>query len=148
MKRRSSESRGFTLIEVLVTMLLLALVLPLVMNGITSASSAASDARRRNEAAGLAEEKLDEIIATQAWVNQPSLSGDFTMNGANNWPDYRWNAVIQPWTQPTASGGLQINSPTNAVNMYQIDLRVEWKARNRDQSITLSTLAYQRPTAP
>ena len=79
------HSRGFTLIEVLVTMLLLALVLPLVMNGITSASSTASESRRRNEAAGLAEEKLDEIIASQAWLNQTFL----------------WAAISRSTGQPT-----------------------------------------------
>ncbi len=144
---RGKYGGGFTLIEVLVTLLLLALVLPLVMNGITSATSAASDARRRNEAAGLAEAQLDQVIATQAWVNQTQLPlQDFTVNGVNNWPDYHWLAVIQPWTQPSASGALQIQSNSATLSMYQIDLSVVWRAHNKDQTVTLSTLVYQRTT--
>lgn len=123
---RSRRRGGFTLIEVLATLMLVAIVLPVVMKGAALATGAASTAKRRNEAAGLAEEKLAEIIATDQWQGS-SLSGDF----GSDWPDYRWQATVQSWPQDTSGAGLQ-----------QVDLRVFWTSRDRPDSLTLSTLTY------
>jgi general secretion pathway protein I len=120
--------RGFTLIEVLAAMLLMAIVLPTVMQGVAAATRTASDSRHRTEAAGLAEEKLNEILATGQWQGG-TLSGDF----GNDWPGYRWQANVNGWAADTTSVGLQ-----------QIDLSVLWNGPTRQQSITLSTLAYVR----
>lgn len=122
-----SRSRpGFTLVEVLATLMLIAIVLPAVMKGATLATAAASIARSRTEASGLAEAKLAEIIATNQWQTS-SLSGDF----GTDWPGYRWQATVQSWPQDTSGAGLQ-----------QVDLRVSWAARGREDSLTLSTLTY------
>jgi len=43
---------GFTLVEVLATIMLLAIVLPVAMRGVTISTQTASTARRRTEAAG------------------------------------------------------------------------------------------------
>jgi prepilin-type N-terminal cleavage/methylation domain-containing protein len=123
---RSRQRGGFTLIEVMATLMLVAIVLPAVMKGASLATSAASTAKRRNEASGLAEEKLAEIIATNQWQGS-SLSGDF----GSDWPGYRWQATVQSWPQDTSGAGLQ-----------QVDLRVSWMARGRPDSLTLSTLTY------
>ena len=125
-QQRSRSHAGFTLVEVLAALMLIAIVLPAVMKGAAMATSIASSARRRNEAAGLAEEKLAEIIATDQW-QQNSLSGDF----GTDWPGYRWQATVQPWTEDTSGAGLQ-----------QVDLRVSWMARSKQDSLTLTTLAY------
>ena len=74
-------------------MVLLGLVLPAVMQGISLSSRLAGDARQRNEAAILAQEKLNELLATQAW-NGGVLSGDFSQIG---WPAYRWQCNVQAW---------------------------------------------------
>ena len=126
--RQSRGRRGFTLIEVLATLMLMAIVLPAIMNGITLATGAATSSRRRSEASGLAASKLQEIVAGQQWQNG-SLSGDFSPD----WPDYRWQATVTNWPQDNTNVGLE-----------QIDIQVMWTARNRPDSLTLSTLAYQR----
>ncbi|MGD1278170.1 MAG: prepilin-type N-terminal cleavage/methylation domain-containing protein [Tepidisphaeraceae bacterium] len=120
--------RGFTLIEVLATLMLLAIVFPVMMQGITVAGSVADAARRRTEATGLAQSKLAEIVANGQW-QQGNLSGDF----GSDWPAYRWEATVQPWTLDNTSQSLQ-----------QIDLRVVWTARGRENSVTVTTLAYVR----
>ncbi len=129
-KSPARAGKGFTLIEVLATLMLMAIVLPAVMRGATLATAAASTARRRTEAAGLAEAKLGELVAAQQFQGN-SLSGDF---GAD-WPDYKWEASVQSWSRNASVTGLQ-----------QVDVRVLWTARGRPESIVLSTLAYTGST--
>ena len=129
MNRGPHNSRGgFTLVEVLVTLLLMGLVLPTIMRGISLASAVASDSHRRTEAAGLGQAKLAEIVADDLWESG-TLSGDFSPD----FPQYRWQANVAAWAGDQSGVGLQ-----------QIDLTVSWESRNRQQSLTLSSLAYQR----
>jgi general secretion pathway protein I len=116
---------GFTLIEVLATLLLLAIVLPAVMRGITLATEAGSTARWRTNAAELARSKLAELVATHQW-QQGTLSGDFSPD----WPAYQWQASVQSWPGDTSAG------------LQQIDLTVTWTERNHPEALTLTTLAY------
>ncbi len=129
MKGRAARTGGFTLIEVLAALLLIGIVLPAVMQAISYAAGAGTAARMRSEAASLAEGKLNEIVATGQWQGGGNLSGDF---GAD-WANYRWSAATQNWAQDTTSA-----------NLEEIDLTVRWTARNREDSLTLSTIAYDR----
>jgi prepilin-type N-terminal cleavage/methylation domain-containing protein len=117
---------GFTLIEVTATMLLIAIVLPSIMEGITQATAAAGRARSRNEVCGLAQGKLAEILSGVEWQNG-NLSGDF----GEDWPGYKWQATVQAWPQDTTTQSIQ-----------EVDLVVTWTQRNREQSLTVSSLAY------
>jgi prepilin-type N-terminal cleavage/methylation domain-containing protein len=125
MKKRN----GFTLIEVLVTLLLIGIVLPAIMHGVTLAMAAGDAARHRNEATELAKSQLAQIIAGSQWVNSTSLAGNF----APDWPGYQWTATAEPWDQDTSGMGIE-----------QIDLTVTWQEHGQRQSLKLSTLAYPR----
>jgi prepilin-type N-terminal cleavage/methylation domain-containing protein len=117
---------GFTLIEVTATMLLIAIVLPSIMEGVAQSTAAAARARSRNEVCGLAQGKLAEILSGVEWQNG-NLSGDF----GEDWPGYKWQATVQPWPDDTTTQSIQ-----------EIDLVVTWTQRNREQSLTVSSLAY------
>ena len=121
-RRRGGGGRGFTLIEILATMTLLAIVLPTAMNGISLCLATAEQARSRAEAAELAQAKLAELVAGQQWQHA-SLSGDF---GAD-WPDYRWTAQVTGW---------------EGTILQQVEVTVSWKHRGRECAVTLATLAY------
>jgi general secretion pathway protein I len=121
---------GFTLVEVLAATLLIAIVLPSVMEGVSVAARAATSARYRNEATTLAQEKLAELVVTGA-AQSGNLSGDFSPD----WPRYQWTATVQAWAGDLTGAGLQ-----------QIDLRVSWQDRNRQDSITLTTITYPNQT--
>ena len=127
---RQRRRGGFTLIEVLAATLLIAIVLPSVMQGISVATRAATSARYRNEATTLAQEKLSEISTTNAWQSG-NLSGDFSPD----WPRYQWAATVQAWPGDLTGAGLQ-----------EIDLRVSWLDRDRQDSITLTTITYPNQT--
>lgn len=115
---------GFTLMEVLVTLLLLAITLPAAMEVLSMAHTASKIARHRSESSALAESKLTELVATGQWQNGPT-QGDF----GQDWPDYTWSADVGNWDQ--------------AENMQQLRVTVSWTDSARGQeSITLDTLVY------
>jgi general secretion pathway protein I len=125
---QSTIRNGFTLVEVLAALLLIAIVLPAVMRGISTATGMATVTRMRTEAAGLAQAKLGELIATGDWQSG-NLSGTF----GSDWPDYRWEAASQGWSGDTSGS-----------NLTQVDVRVLFTLRGREEAITLSTMAYAR----
>ena len=113
---------GFTLIEVLATLMLVAIVLPVVMNGLTLCLATAGHARSQAEAASLAQTKLTELLVSED-VQQAALSGDF----GTDWPGYRWAAQVTAWEGTT---------------LRQVEVTVTWKQRGRDRALTLTTLVY------
>ena len=138
--RSRNRRSGFTLVEVLAAIVLMGLVLPAAMRGITIASRAGALARHRTEAAALATSKLQEILATQQWETGGGLSGDFIQDG---YPDYTWQAELAPWNQ--AGFSAQDIQPQT---LQQLDLKVTWGKKGTD-SLTVSTLVYSNmPLGP
>lgn len=115
---------AFTLVEVLATLLLMAIVLPAVMQGVSLATRAASVAQRRTAAGALAESRLAELVATNNW-QAGALAGDFLDYG-DQFSDYRWSAELRNWTEP---------------EVQELHLTVTWTgAGNVERGVTLSTL--------
>jgi general secretion pathway protein I len=140
--RTRSRRCGFTLVEVLAAMILLAIVLPAAMRGVTLASAAASKAQKRTAAAGLASSKLHELLATGQYESG-NLSGDFSDYGPQYQP-YRWEAQLSNWNQ-NGFNAQDLQTQT----LQQLDLRVTWRGREGDQSLTVSTLVYSNaPVGP
>ena len=121
---------GFTLIECISAMFLMALVLPAINLGIAAATKSAGTARHRTEAAGLASSQLAQLVASGQW-NGGTMSGDF---GAE-WPDYHWTANLQNWV-----------NDTQGVGMQQLDVIVTWPQNGPQESVKISSLVYIRPT--
>ena len=134
--------RGFTLIEVLAALVLLAIVLPAAMRGVTLASTAGSLAQKRTKAASLASSRLQEILATGQYESG-NLSGDFSDYGPGN-EGFRWEAQMAVWNQQ----GFNV-ADLQSQTLQELDLRVIWRGRDGDQSMTLSTLVYSNsPVGP
>lgn len=120
-RRLAHRLFAFTLIESLVALAMLAVILPIAMQGISLAISLSSQARQQAEAAGLARMKLDELVATGEWNSGTSMQGNF----GDQWPNYEWSAAVNSWQD----GSLD-----------ELDVQVTWSARQRTQSIIMSTL--------
>ena len=116
---------GFTLIEVLATLLLVGIVLPVTMRGVSLALAAASNARHVAEATALAESKLSEIT-TDSLSATTDATGDF---GAEH-PGYTW----------------QSQRVSRDYGLTEIVLRVSWAERGQTKSLTISTLRYESGT--
>jgi type II secretion system protein I len=123
--RRRSSRRGFTLLEVLFTLMILGLMLPSAMRIVSMTSTGTNLARHRSEASALAESKLTELVGTGQWQNGAS-SGDFSADG---WPTYAWTADVVNWDQ--------------AENMQQLRVTVTWTDPERgEDSVYVDTLVY------
>lgn len=109
--------------ELLATMVLIGLIMPVAMHGIALCTQLAGQSERQIEAAGLAKTKLTELVATENWQ-----SGDQRGDFGTDWPDYEWSASLSDWTDST---------------VQQLDVTVYWAARGIDREITLSTLVYE-----
>ncbi len=120
-RRLPMRRAGFTLIEVLVTMLLLGIILPVTMRGISLALAASTHAQRMTLASSLADEKLNDLI-TQGITNTGTGAGDFSPDH----PDYHWKSDIQ----------------TRDYGLDEVDLTVTWTERGQERSLVLSTLVY------
>ena len=116
------RARGFTLIEVIATLAVVAIALPPVMKGISLCLVTADFARCQSEASSLAQAKLTELLVSGE-LQHAMLAGDF----GSDWPAYRWTAQVAAWDSAT---------------LRQVELAVSWKQRGKDRTVTLTTLMY------
>jgi prepilin-type N-terminal cleavage/methylation domain-containing protein len=136
---------GFTLIECLIAMFLIAIVLPAVELSFAAVTRSADLARHRTEASGLAQSELSSLIASGNWQGSTTLNGDF----GPDWKQYTWQAVVSTW----AGGNNQITSSSSSIVLEQLDVTVSWGAVNPGgppssaNSVTVSGLVYQRTTS-
>ncbi|HYO09332.1 MAG TPA: type II secretion system protein [Tepidisphaeraceae bacterium] len=118
-RRPGGARRGFTLVEVLATLVLMGIVLPVAMRGLSLALAAASVAKHTTEAAALAQTKLNELTTTSA-TGSLNATGDF----APEHPDYTWTAT----------------STQRDYGLTQLDVRVAWPERDGQRTVDVSTL--------
>jgi len=127
--RRARFLRGrpaFTLVEILATLVLVAIILPVAMSGISLALNVADESRRQTEAASLAQSKVTEILACQLWSTS-TMAGDFSPDH----PEYRWESQVNNW---------------QGTEVRQLDVQVLWNHQGRDRRVALSTLVYTGST--
>ncbi|MEN6426779.1 MAG: prepilin-type N-terminal cleavage/methylation domain-containing protein [Phycisphaerales bacterium] len=114
---------GFTFIELLVTVALIGIIMPVAMRSIALCTRLGGQSRRQMEAASLAKTKLSELIVTGDWENG-SDQGEFE---GDDWADYTWSMTVSNWTD---------------TSVRLIRLTVSWRAMGRKYGVTLSTLMY------
>lgn len=120
------RARAFTLVEVLATLVLLGIVVPVAMRGVSLALAAATTARRTAEAATLAESKLNELIADGSWQTS-GTTGSF----APDHPEYTWTC----------------ENVSRDYNMNEVRLQVKWVQRGAERTLDVSTLVYPSASA-
>ncbi len=120
-RRRSRSCSGFTLVEVLAALVLMAIVIPVAMRGATLAMRSGSLARHQAEAATLGEAKLSEMVSQGDWASAGS-QGDF----GSDFPIYRWT----------------LQSTQRDFDITELTLTINWPERGEDRSLNVSTLVY------
>lgn len=121
-ENKNLRASGFTLIEMLVTFVLIILIIPPVMKGLSIATMVSSDSVSKSDAISLADSKLSEILLEEEWQSS-TQSGDF----GEMYPDYEWKMTSADWTEPS---------------LKQVTVKVSWQWRGREKDVELSTLVY------
>lgn len=110
---KNDKGYGFTLLEVMVAMAIIAIALTAVLGSQSQSVSLATEAKFNTTAALLAQSKMAEMEAKKP-VDLTSDSGDF----GEDFPGYSWRATV---TDVMSVGPVDVPD-----NLKQIDLEVSW----------------------
>ena len=119
------HQRGFSLLEVIAAILLLAITFAALMQVAGGAIGLTRRAAARDEAAMWARSKLDSAFVLDA-PKAGVTEGRFDK-------DYRWRLQVTPWTAAGVSQG-------GMLRLYRLDLEVLWGAASHPDRAHFSTL--------
>lgn len=129
-KKKRISLRGFTLVELMVTTVLVAIIVPAAIKGLTLVSALASQSVHRARALTLAESKLAELLATEEWASG-NMEGDFAEWKFEKMPFevtkdvydiYTWNLIV-----------------SDVEGMKELEMTVKWENRGLERELTLTT---------
>lgn len=88
---RRPRARGFTLVEVLAAVAVLAIALAAILSAMARYADQAGYLRQKTLALWVAHNRLSEIMATPQWPATGRSDGDAEMGGQ----DWRWEVQVQ-----------------------------------------------------
>jgi type II secretory pathway pseudopilin PulG len=123
---RKGTKHAFTFVEVFAALVFLAILVPVIVEGLGIANRTSVVAERGAIAGELAENKLNEILlsSTNGTATDTQTSGDF----GTDRPGYRWEMTQGNWDQDTVN------------TMSEVSIQVFYPVQGRDRSVTLTTL--------
>ena len=122
---RASRARGFTLLEVIAAIMLLAIAFAALMQVAGGSIRLSQNASAHSEAALWARSLLDTAFTTEP-IKPGSSSGRFDQR-------FRWSLDVTPWRVAGAS-------PNATLQLYQLDLDVMWGSSSHPRSAHFRTL--------
>ena len=121
----SRRQNGFTLLEVIAAIMLLAIAFAALMQVAGGAIRLSQNAGEHSEAALWARSLLDTAFTTEP-IRAGTTSGRFDRR-------YSWQLQVTPWRPAGAA-------PNAQLQLYQLDLEVMWGATVHPQSAHFRTL--------
>ncbi len=122
----SAEKNGFTLVEILVTLAILAAVLPALLHAFASAARNQGLSDNTTTALYLLKFRMAEI-EMGGYPDVGEDSGEFGNNTR-----YRWSSMVE-----------DIESE-EVENVRRVQVTVTWQHRNRERSMSMSTFIADR----
>lgn len=136
-RRQGAPARrapGFTLLEVLVAVAILAVALGVLLQTFSTGLRSVASAERRTIATLLAESKL-AAIGIETPLEAGETSGEFERG-------YRWLATVRPYLEPgRANGDAAERGAARVPEAFEVVVTVTWSRGLRGQgSVSLATL--------
>jgi prepilin-type N-terminal cleavage/methylation domain-containing protein len=119
-RRRSGGRRGFTLVEVLASLLLMAIIIPVAMEGMSVASRAGVLGQRKAAAMRVAERVLNELVA-EGQTQQSTDSG----TAVDGDTAYSWTMRVENWSEDA---------------MQQMTVAVTFQVQGNSYEVSATTL--------
>lgn len=122
----SAEKNGFTLVEILVTLAILAAVLPALLNAFASAARNQALSDNTTTALYLLKFRMAEI-EMGGYPDVGEQTGEFGENSR-----YRWSSIVE-----------DIESE-EVENVRRVQVTVLWQHNNRERSMSMTTFIADR----
>ncbi|UGB45372.1 prepilin-type cleavage/methylation domain-containing protein [Frateuria edaphi] len=136
---RRTRAGGFTLLEVIAAVLLLAITFASLMRVAGSSLALTARSAERSEAAMWGRSLLDSAFVLEP-IRVGRSSGRFDER-------YHWQLDVRP-VQPPATAqasGPQPRAPASPLKLYRLDLDVMWTSAGHDYTARFSTLRVGGP---
>ena len=149
---------AFTLVEVLASLLFLAIAVPAIVAALGVASRTSEVTERTSVAGSLAENKLNEMLVDNTWQSVAQPNGDC---GAD-FPFYHWQMSTQTWagaTNPAGTGGLggtptattttnTTTGTTGTSGLTELSVEVFYPVQGSERSVRLTTVVNASSPTP
>jgi type II secretory pathway pseudopilin PulG len=130
---------AFTLAEVLVALAFMAIVIPVVVQGMRIANLAGEVSQRKAMAVRVAERALNETIVAGQWNGVQSgteLVGPY---------QFQWAISNEPWAALSSTLSVSTSNGVNQAyvnqnNLHQLSVNVTFGAQDKTYSVQLSTV--------
>ncbi|MBD8526451.1 prepilin-type N-terminal cleavage/methylation domain-containing protein [Pseudomarimonas arenosa] len=126
----TAAQQGFTLLEVVAALAVLALGLGLSMQALSGAMNQSRISAEQTHAALLAQTVLDNLGAVEP-LEEGEYSGEFEHG-------YRWYVNVTPYL--LEEEGVDLISLGQSVELMRVDLEIEWQRGQREMRSRFSTL--------
>jgi general secretion pathway protein I len=129
-------NRGFTLLEVLVATMIMAIAVTALLSNLSVSMGTAVRVTDNDRAALVARSKMDELLLDAKLPHGVEMQGALDP-ASTGWPSAGWRAVVRPFDIPPGAGlGVPI--------LERIDLEVWWNSTGNRRTFALE--AYRRGT--
>ncbi|MGO4880560.1 MAG: prepilin-type N-terminal cleavage/methylation domain-containing protein [Bryobacteraceae bacterium] len=124
------KPRGFTLLEMMVATLIMAVAVIGVMGAITASMRNAERVTNRDRAALLARSKMDELLADPLFPLNAQVTGDFDPSLTGGVPG-GWSAQLTRFEMPP-------NPAPGQQSLDRLTLEIWWMANNERRTFALA----------
>jgi len=132
---RSSQKRGFTLIEVVVALAILGVGLTVIIELFSGGLRLARASMEYTKAVNYARTKMEEIAV------KPELQVG-TGEGESDDKAFRWQVVVKKVDLLSIDKSMDYKPP---VELYQVKIDVFWKSGSKERSTSLESLKAIKP---
>ena len=130
-RARAGLQQGFSLLEVIAAIMLLAIAFTALMKVAAASISLTHNAAEHSQAAMRARSLLDSVFVGES-IRSGSSSGRFDQQ-------YRWQLDVTPWNEAGTA------APQASLHLYQLDLEVLWGPLAHPRSAHFRTLRLGGP---